>query len=141
MAVYATRAQLELAVGTRSLVAIADRDNDGEPDSEVVDAALAQASSVVDSYLTAYLPNVTIVAPLTQATIAIGFELLHSADQSTEDSRLGYDRAISWLKDIAKGIATLPGQVAVETSEDAPSEPLVSSGDRMWSRDVARLVF
>lgn len=140
MAVYATVADMVLAYGEKALVDVADRDHDRAVEQEIIDGALAEASELVDGYLHDYLP-ITIVPSVRRATMAIAYELLHGGNQSTDDSRLGYERAVHWLKDIQAGKSELPGQPAGDDNVIDVGDPLVTSGERVWSRAIAGRLF
>lgn len=141
MAVYGTQDQLENAIGAQTLLAIADRDRDGIVDDDVVTAALKAASELADSFLDDYLPVAGIPMPLNRAVLMIANEFCRLAEQSTEDSRLNYDRAISWLQKVKDGKAVLPGQPNVDDNTDDPGDPLVLSGERAWDRRAALRLF
>lgn len=135
---YATEDDLLQAIGEHALIDIAGVS--GSVDSDKVAAALTEAQALADTYLSDYLPlSTTQVATVKWVVVQLANERLRLGEQSTEDSRRGYDRAMLFLRDIAGGKAQLPG---VEPS------PLVQAGDPafvavepFWSRDNVRRLF
>lgn len=138
---YVTASELASSVGTDVLNAVADLDDDGVFDSAVVTDALAKADEIVDSYLSAYLPLSSPIAPsVVDAVVAIAMQKLRGhRDEVTENSRQHYEDAMAWLKAIANGTAVLPG--ATDSSGDDPGAPEVVAADRVWTRETGRMVF
>lgn len=137
---YSTATDMVLAYGEQRMISIADRDDDSIVDADVVAGAIVRADEFINGYLSEYLP-VVLVPSITQASIAIAYEYLHGPSGSNEDSRLGYDRAVKWLSDIAKGVAILPGQPNTDDGVIDPGDPLVSSPGRLWTRANASRLF
>ena len=143
MAVYATRDDLEAALGTDTLRSIADRDGDGSADDDVCDAALLDASGIADSYIEVSYQQPIAVVPtmLKRAVIQIANQLLRVGDFPNDLAKAGYDEAISWLKDVSTGKAILPGQPNVDDGTIDPGDPLIVAGDRVWDRRIATRLF
>lgn len=125
---YATATDLSDRYGATALVLAADRDGDGVADTAAVDRALADATSEVDSYVAARHP-VPLAAPLparvVQVTVDVAFyRLCREAGSYTDEIRQRYDDALAWLRDVARGLATLG--VAAEV-------PAVSAGDAQFA--------
>jgi phage gp36-like protein len=131
---YATQADVTTAIGAAMLLTVADYNSDGTLDTTSITAALEQATSLADSYLTAHLPLSSVPAILTRHVVAIAVYLLAS-NQTTEDIRRAYADALAWLKDIAAGTASLGPD---DDSEDDPGSPLMEAADREWTRDTTR---
>lgn len=122
MAAYATYADL-VAQGLpeKALQAI------GVPK---VDAALEAASRVVDSYIGSRydLPLVTWDASVTLATVKIAaLNLLQGRGfaagvQDAETLQRGHDQAITWCRDVARGLAT-PSVVETTDATKPPVDP------------------
>lgn len=138
---YLTHAELASAIGVDRLSPIADYDSDGSYDEPVVTAALEKASAIVDSYISAYLP---LASPYPQEIVDVTaviatWNLRGDRDVITEDAQKRYDAAMKWLRDIAKGVATIPG--ITEPDGDEIGSPEIESGDRIWTRDIGRRLF
>lgn len=106
---YATLADLTARAGEAELKQIADRDRDGEIDTEVVDAALADASSMIDGYVaTKYdIPLATVPDLVRTWAVCIARYTLHRngpPEHVTDD----YKAAIAALKDVSRGLIALP---------------------------------
>ena len=145
MSQYATVAETQTAMGSAKLIEIADFDGNGSLDTASVNAALTEASALADTYLGSYLPITVIPAVLKRHVINIGIYLLRvSRDFTTEDSRRAYEDALAWLKDIAKGLASIPeldsgGSPTGESS--TAGRPLYSGDSREWYSSAAKRLF
>lgn len=137
---YATSDDLVARFGMDELLAIADRDRDDEPDSDVVDGALVKASDVIDSYIgTRYALPLT-----TTSTVLKGIceDLARHGLYTVEPPKIvvdNRDAAIAMLKDISRGTAALG--VPAPASADAASSGitiLAEGGDRGMSRAELR---
>jgi phage gp36-like protein len=96
--------------GEPELIQLTDRNNLGAVDASVVDAAIADADSEIDSYLSVRYPTPVTVssARLTAASCDIALYRLHQANPP-DPVEARYKEAILWLRDIAAGKAGLPG--------------------------------
>lgn len=110
--VYATIIDLTERAGEAEIRQIADRDRDGVPDPEVIDAALADADNLINGYvatkykLTAgYLPSTPDV--VRTWAVSIARYVLHRNGQPEHVVR-DYKDAIAALKDVAAGKLALP---------------------------------
>ncbi|MFZ1852104.1 MAG: phage protein Gp36 family protein [Nitrosomonas sp.] len=94
----------------------------GADDNNLI-SAISSSDSLIDSYLT----NAVVTLPLTpvpdmikQLSYDIAIFYLHDRIQYADIPdwvRDKYDAAINFLKDIAKGVANIPGLSADKTSE------------------------
>ena len=114
--IYVTQQQLTDRVGAADLVALADRNNNGVVDAEVLNAAIADASATIDSYL-----QQVRALPLSQAVIDASplpricgdMALFYLYDSGApEYVEKAYEKAIAWLRDVAAGRASLGAQDA-----------------------------
>ena len=110
---YASASDLQAKFGNTELLQIADYDANGTADPTALDTALTDASAEIDAYLgIAYtLPLPTPAPPL---LVRLCLDLARYAlykDQSPENVRKNREDAISLLKRIATGEATIPGLV------------------------------
>lgn len=126
---YTSKAQLIDRWGTDEVTRSADRDpQDGVSEDQAIAAACADASSMVDSYLVQAgieVPVDPAPAVLTMhATNIAMYELSQGAAPYTEEKRKRYEDAIAWLKVIANGDGSLPGQ----EDADKPATATVRSG-------------
>lgn len=139
MSAYVTKAEIERAIGEKTLRVIADDDKDGSADTDVVTGAILEASSIADSYLQDYLPLEAPTDALKSAVIAIAVQKIRlPRDRTTEDSRRAYDAAIQWLRDVAGGKAAL-GPKPPEGTYDSDA-PEVDAAERIWTRSSASRV-
>jgi len=138
---YATLEDMRFALGADTLRAIADHDGDHVIDEAVVQRALEEASAFADTYLSGEQPIPTPTPPaLRRAVVDVAANFLRMArDAGTEDSRLAYANAVSWLKSVSDGKATLK-PVTAEPAVD-PGDPESYGIERVWSRESARRVF
>lgn len=106
---YATLTDLIDRAGEAEMKQIADRDRDGTPDPDVVDAALAGADNTIDGYVFArYSRPLPAIPPvLTVWAVSIARYTLHrngAPDHVAQD----YKDAIAALKDVQAGRYALP---------------------------------
>ncbi len=116
---YATLTDLIERAGEAEIKQIADRDRDGTPDPDVIDAALSGADLTIDGYVFARysrpLPSMPPVLRVWATSIAR--YTLHrngAPDHVAQD----YKDAIAALKDVAAGRYVLP----VAAGEAEPTE-------------------
>lgn len=114
---YATLTDLIERAGEAEIRQIADRDRDGTPDPEVVEAALTDADNAIDGYVFARYSRPLASTPPVLKTWAVSIAryILHrngAPDHVAQD----YKDAISSLKDVAAGRYALP----VAADETAP---------------------
>ena len=106
---YATLDDLNERAGEDEVRQIADRDGDGQADPDVIEAALQGASNVVDSYVSTKYTLPFVEAPpvlTTWATSLTRYTLhRHGAPEHVETD---FKTAMQALRDVAKGVATLP---------------------------------
>lgn len=140
MPAYATIDELSNAIGADTLLTIAGFD--GSVDEDKVNAALLDASGVADGYIQASFPPGSTAVPgmVKRAVILIANFLLRTSDMQTEDTRNSYKAAIDWLTAIAKGVAVIPTDPGTPGTVD-PGDPLVLSGERIFTRQSALWVF
>jgi phage gp36-like protein len=137
---YATQADLVARFGEDLVLQLADRDRDGTLDAAVADAALADATALIDGYLlTRYsLPLPSVPDILRPIATAIAFRQLHTEGPPDAVERL-YKDALAQLDRIARGIIVLdvtpePGSAA----QGAGGPVRVDGPERTFSRNKLR---
>lgn len=106
---YASLADLNELAGQEEILQVADRDNDGEPDTDVIAAALAHADNTINGYLAVrYAIPLTAVPDLVRTwAVALARYRLHRdgpPDHVVRDA----NAATAALKDVARGQIDLP---------------------------------
>src|SRR5574341_2268782 len=107
--IYANSQDISDRYGQGVLDAI-DRDGNGLPDLAAVDRALADASALMDTYLSQRYALPLPLAPeaLKRACVDIAlYQVVREGTAAAEDYRLRYEDAIAWLRDLAAGKAAL----------------------------------
>ena len=107
---YATQQDIIDRYSEDQLLIIADRDNDGVADTDVVDQALEDASSEIDTYIAAKyeLPLTTVPLVITRICVDISmYRLAADRDMATEERRKRYEDAIALLRRISTGEVSL----------------------------------
>jgi phage gp36-like protein len=107
---YATLQTLIDRYGQDQLLVLADRDADGEIDTDITDRALADAEAEIDGYLaTRYeLPLATVPPVLSRLAADIALYRLCDDDAMvTDERRRRYDDALSLLGRISSGVVSL----------------------------------
>lgn len=138
---YATPAQVIERYDEHTITTIADRDNDGSPDTAVLERALADASAEIDTYLAAKydLPLASTPEVLTRLASDIAlYRLASEADRGTDERRQRYEDAVALLRRLASGEASLG-----LPSPGAPSRAYTSVGSvtgrpRRFTRETMR---
>lgn len=137
---YATLADLQKRAGVEEIKQIADRDRDGVPDADVVDAALIHADNTIDGYLrTVYTLPLSAGHDLVRTwATSIARYMLHR-NGPPEHVIADYKDAVAALKDIAAGRMALPdmgGEIppaSVGTiMADHPAQVFTASKLRGW---------
>lgn len=126
---YATLNDLIARAGQDEVRQVADRDRDGTPDPEVIEAALTHADNTVNGYVRARyaLPFVDVPDLVRTWSVSIARHFLHrngAPDHVVAD----YKDAVAALKDVSAGRIGLP----VATVEGA-IEPSAATGTVMAS--------
>lgn len=106
---YAALLDLIERAGETEIKQIADRDRDGTPDPDVVEAALVDADNVIDGYVFARysrpLPNIPPI--LKTWAVSIARYTLHR-NGAPDHVATDYKDAIAVLKDVSAGRYALP---------------------------------
>jgi len=137
MPLYCTKQGMIDRFGQNELIQLTDR---SVPPSDIIDdtvlnQALADADSVINGYLSARytLPLANIPTSLARYAADIARYFLYD-DDATERVEKAYDKAISFLKDVSKGVAS----VGVDQAGGKPAESNQAemvSGGRVFSRE------
>lgn len=133
---YTTRAAIEVAVGgPAKLVQLADLNNDTAEDAGVVDAAIVEADSLINSYAGKRyaVPFATTSPTVASLATRIAARILRrnrgmpwpKDEEQAETDRL-------WLVDLSKGLVT-PGV------EPAPTQSSLEV-DKVYERDTGRAI-
>lgn len=133
---YATLQTLTDQVGVDELTRSSDRDGNGAIDPGVVERALEDASSEIDSYVGSVykLPlNPVPGIVITYTGIIALYRMSLETGSYTEEKRKRYEDAIRWLRDVAKGVASLDGEV--EAAPKSSGGIRVFSQSREYGRD------
>jgi phage gp36-like protein len=115
---YATLADLIARVGVDEIRQVADRDLDGTPDPDVIEAALLGADDTIDGYVFARysrpLPSVPPVLKSWAVSIARYMLHLNGAPDYVEKD---YKDAEAKLKDVQAGRYALPVAIGEQTPQ------------------------
>lgn len=125
---YVTQAELIDRFGSDELLQVADRDNDSSVDSEVTDAAIADADAMIDSYCrNRYtVPFDPIPGEIRKVAADIARYNLWD-DQASEEVERRYNHAVTWLKDVSAGRARVNVDADDETQPNL-GQIVVGSG-------------
>ena len=130
---YTSKAELVTRWGSQETLRSADRDPlDGVSEDAAIAAACLDACSLVDSYLVQAKIDVP-VAPVPEvltmhATNVAMYMLSQGVAVLTEEKRLRYEDALSWLKLLATGKADLPG-LPGQPEAQAPTRRVRGTGE------------
>lgn len=117
---YATLQTLVDQFGLDEVTRSSDRDNNQAIDPGVVERALEDAAAEIDSYagVKYKLPLNPVPAVIVTHSGAIAlYRMSLDTGTWTEEKRRRYEDALRWLRDLAKGLASLDGAVEAPTKE------------------------
>lgn len=135
---YCTKADLIQRFGQREIDDLLDRDNNSTEDSNTLAATIADADALIDGYLgSRYATPLTTVPALVVGLSCNITRFLLWDDNAPEEVRKRYDDSIGQLKDIARGLLTLPATVTV--SETNPTGGVdYEACERVFTMDTLR---
>lgn len=129
---YAVAADLITRFGEAEIIQLTDRNFTQVINLTVLDKGIADASAIIDGYLrNAYsLPLASIPAELNRVCADLTRYLLMD-DRATDQVKMRRDDAMSWLKDLSAGRASLG--MAVDTGGQAITSPAPTGGGIAFS--------
>jgi phage gp36-like protein len=134
---YATLTDLVAQFGQREVIALTDRNQYGEPDGVVAEAALQRASDTIDAYLSARYPLPMNAVPTQLVDICCDiarYKLLGAEVTETEPARLRYKDALKTLELIRDGKIDIGLTVAGQAPAVVGSIKVVG-GARVFDRN------
>jgi len=133
---YCTKTDILEQLEEDVLIQLTDDEDAGIVDDDKVTRAIVDADAEIDSYCgTKYdVPFTTAPAMIRKMSVDITIYNLYARRRGApEDRKERYDDAISFLKDISKGIASLGGDGPSADDDSGPEATTVKS-DRVFSR-------
>jgi len=135
---YSTKADMEKRLTRDELVSLADLNEDGNPDTDVIDQAIADADALIDSYVRVRgldVPLSPVPTSVRQASVLLAqYNLQLGRGSVTEDIGKARDDVVKWLTDIAAGAATL-GYDDDHTEGEPYAGVEIDAQDRVYDRD------
>lgn len=133
---YSLKANLLTEISKDELIGLTDDENAGIINEVRVTAAIAKADGIIDSYCgqVETVPFTTVPDVIKQHSITIAIYFLYSRRSVAPEIRKeNYKDAISHLKDISNGKASLPPI----TEDDVSGEPQTSrtEDDKTFTKD------
>ncbi len=133
---YCTKADILGEISEQVLVDLTDDEEAGVVNDARVTEAISRADDLIDSYCgqVAEVPFDTIPGVVKQHSKAMAIYFLYSRRSAVPENRKkDSDDALSHLKAIARGDASLPPVAAADVT--GGNEVSVSSGERIFTRD------
>ncbi len=132
---YATKQDMINRYGLAEMIEVTDRANPmtGEIDDDVLNAALLDASAIIDSYVSRRYD-----LPLDQVPVVLNGHCMTMAwyklqrGRHTDEARTDYTDALDFLRQISTGVALL--DVAGTEPASAPAQVASTSSGRTFSR-------
>ncbi len=136
MGKYISQDNLSSQISEKELIALTDDEGLGTPNWDVVNAEIDHAEAVIDSYIGSRykLPLATVPTVLKKIAVDMAVYFLESRRRApTEKRRQNYEDAITFLKDISKGMASL----GMPEEPDVPvsGKPQISANERIFTRE------
>lgn len=135
---YATKQDLIDRFGELELKQLTDRVNKPPTtiDDTVVGRALSDASELADSYLGKLytLPLSTVPPALVKNCADIARYYLHGKAAQDTIIETAYSQALAWLKDVAKGLVTIPAE-GIMPAPAGGGSIRAKPNDRVFTRD------
>lgn len=123
--------------GEHEVSALADRNNDGFDDVDVLAEALDAASAEIDGYISEkyVTPVAAPSARLKQMACHIARYHLAGADgaQETDPIKDRYSSCIAFLRDVARGLARIPEASMIGDISLTAGSPLMASGGNVFA--------
>jgi phage gp36-like protein len=106
---YCSESDLQARFGAEEVADLLDRNNDSSPDSDALSSAQGNADATIDGYLNGRydLPLSPVPTLITDIACNIVRYTLWS-NNAPDEVRKRYEDSIARLKDIAKGVISLP---------------------------------
>lgn len=111
---YATLQDIQKRFGENAVLAVSDKDGDGVPDADVIEAAISDASAVMDAYISGRTVADTLKNRLC-CDIAM-YQMGHDAGSYTEEFRRRYDDSLNLLRHIGKGEIASANEIGTASS-------------------------
>ena len=134
---YSTKADILEQMDEDVLIQLTDDLDAGEVDEDMVTRAIDDADSEIDSYcgVRHVVPFVTVPNRVRKLSVDIAIYNLYARRKGApEDRKARYENAIRFLKDVAKGIATL-GEDDPDATPAESHRPDIDQADRIFTRD------
>ena len=135
---YASQADMEARFSTIDLVNLTDRGDPatGDIDPTVLDAALDDASRIMDGYIARRyaVPLASVSNDVTIKCVMIAYYLLHR-DSVPEKVRSDYNDALKWLRDVSTGNVILDVALAAAPAGSSDAAE-IEAPDRIFTNDT-----
>ena len=133
---YASLPDLIERAGEDEILQVADRDEDGVADPDVIEAALIHADNTVNGYLATRFAMPLSAVPAIVVTWAIAIARYHLHRQGAPDYVVrDYKDAIAALKDAARGLVAVPGADGSAPTQSSQGAVRVDGPEPVFSRE------
>jgi len=131
---YCTEADLISRFGERELIALS-APGQSTVNSAVIDQAIVDASSLIDTYLAGryQLPLSQVPTVLTRTACSIARYYLYN-DQTTDAVEQAHKDATRYLMDVSKGLVSIGTSTLGESAVQSDNLVEMSSDSPVWSR-------
>ena len=133
---YCDQDDLENQLSEEELIELTDDAGSGSVDATVLARAIADADAEIDSYCSIVysVPFSTVPDIIRKVSVDISIYNLYSRRQFVvpEERKDRYERAVQFLADVAKGMASLGGDAPSQSDSGLP-ESTTSKDDRIYT--------
>ncbi|MEO5355782.1 MAG: DUF1320 domain-containing protein [Nitrospirae bacterium YQR-1] len=138
---YITATDITVVMQVSDVIALTDDGDIGVQNTALIESAIVQADSVIDSYLGSRYQLPLSIVPEIVKSIAVSVTVWvlcqRGAFNPTETRIKVYDDAIKFLKDIAKGVAGLGLEEKTAKNPDSSSTNKTTN-DRVFTQDTLK---
>jgi phage gp36-like protein len=139
---YCTQTDIESAIPAATVIQLTDDSGSGAADADIVADAIAKADAIIDGYCAVKysVPLSPVPAVIKGLSVDIAIKNLYArkVEEMPAARKDAYDNAISFLKDVSRGLVSLGVDPEPEASSQGSPETNKTASDRIFTRESLR---